>query len=129
MTLRTRPIEKSIIFEEKNVLGQVHYVVYEPGNCTRYEVIFTDLCGAFRERTVSVMGVPKRSVLVTLMWNSNRRSMLVNLDNFLFWESVKQDLDVSVHDAVVLAEMIGHVAGCKATTCDEYNANADGSGD
>lgn len=91
----------------------VRYVIAEPGNGTRYSLVFTDLKGSDE---VGEQG----GWLVTWINSLDLKAMVVT-DNggFLDWRYVMKKMRASIADAVCLAEIIGHCTGREYETCEE----------
>ena len=117
--IRTMPIKEAILFRDDP--GPLRFFEYCPGNGTRYAMLMTQL-GSLSEDARARLGTGPGGVLVTMMNYSNRQSIVVGNGDFLHYGYVKEKLDVSTSDAVVLAEFIGHVLGIKHVSCEDFEA-------
>lgn len=137
--LRTKPsVKASIMSEASSASGTVRVVDYQPGNGTRYVVLFSmlkrnDSDDLFRcslpEGGLSLLGLPEsgddaRFVQVTLFGGLGR-SMIVGASPIIHWHYVYEKLGVSELDAVVLAELIGFVCQLECVSCEQYEAERD----
>ena len=58
----------------------------------------------------------------TVVVHNYRAAMTVRPDGYLGPHFVRPQLDCSIHDAVVIAEIVGHLLGVKHMTCEEFAA-------
>lgn len=125
----------------------VRVVEYQPGNGSRYVVLFsfinrpdppadpTDVGnGVLRSTSLPIKGlellgrgdaqnaITKRLVQATLFQGGAGRSLIVGGTEAIHWVYVKEKLGVSEPDAVVLAELIGEVCWLEAMSCEQYEA-------
>lgn len=114
MELRSKPIADAIL---KNVpcVGATRVVEYQPGDGTRYELVFSDVgggcCGSANAVLVTVVNFPRSP------------SMLVERDHgFLSPTYVAEKMGVSAPSAITLAEVIAHFTGREAYSPEEYRA-------
>jgi hypothetical protein len=95
----------------------VMHVRYEPGNGTSYSVLFMNLDQLDSEAKDRIgLGSDGTGVLVTLVNYPTRPSIVIRTDmqQVLAWTYVAEKLNgshnnVSISDAIVLTELIGHV--------------------
>lgn len=118
MSLREVPtVDDGITERSVSPDGSVIVVVYQPGNGTRYTVVFTDL----RNLSNPFLGVGQWLVNVLGVGAMQSYS-----NGYLAYDYVQEKLRCGVADAVVLAELIGRELGRKYVTCEEYKLkNAD----
>lgn len=116
MDLRTKPIAESVTADEHD--GPVRVVEYQPGNGTRYVLTIVELGGLAR-RALESIGVDGGWTVVV---HNYRAAMTVRPDGYLGPHFVRPQLDCSIHDAVVIAEIVGHLLGVKHMTCEEFAA-------
>jgi hypothetical protein len=71
--------------------GDLRYIVAEPGDCTRYELLITSVDNA----TADTIGVTRGSLIVTLLnLGGHPRSMFLYPDK-LSWKDVRDGLSLS----------------------------------
>jgi len=99
---------------------QVRVVSYEPGNGTRYTLIFAR-GGEMLENTREHLGLPEEWVSIVWLYEG-KGIVLAENDGFLHWSYVREKLHCSVPTAVVLAEVFAFVLGRSAMTCEEWAA-------
>lgn len=114
MELRAIPIEQAI--KVHNIVGEhVHVVDYQPGDGTRYELVFASV-------GPRVSGA-ENAVLVSLINFPQGPSMLVERNHgFLAPSYVTEKLGIKGASAVTLAEIIAHFTGREAYSPEEYRA-------
>lgn len=108
---RTKTIDESISYEEK---GEGHMLItYQPGNMTRYVLIFQKLSFIGGAEARQQTGTQHGTWLVSNVADSrNINTMLVVENNgFLHYSYVEEKMGVGTGDAVVLAEIIGEKLG------------------
>jgi hypothetical protein len=144
--LRTKPtVADGIVSSESNADDSMRVVDYQPGNGTRYVVLFGFISrpdppadatnvgnGVLRSTALPVKAlellgrsdaheaVKKRLVQVTLFRGGSGRSLIVGGTELVHWVYVKEKLGVPEPDAVVLAELIGQVCWLEAMSCEQY---------
>lgn len=118
--LRTKPLVEAITKEI--VLGaRVLVAEYQPGDGTRYELLFTEVGDAVSGGT--------DAVIVTLINFPHAPSMSVEKrGGFLAPSYVAEKLGVGDSSSVTLAEVIAHFVGLEAYTPDRYREVSTGSG-
>ena len=120
MDLRTKSIEDSIKYEDMS--STVSYYDYQPGNGTRYRLLFTflDKC---TEKTKDHLGShSKDTCVVTNFRSRDSRSMVIpGRDFYLHHSFVQEKLDCCIPDSIVLAEFIGWVVRCGYTPQEEIS--------
>lgn len=120
MILETRTkatVEEGIKLREE-LEGRL-FVSYTPGNGTIYHLLLTKLNG-FCELVTDLIGIGPKCWLVTLLNQEPRPSALIS-DNgqLLHWSYVGEKLNLRTPDAVVVAELIGHLTGRPYITGEE----------
>lgn len=108
---RTPTVEAGMKVVGRQADGAVAFVQYEPGNMTRYPVVIHRM----GEEAACASGFGPGAVLVTLLWGVTR-SMVVHPDGCPSVVEFREALDVSLADAVVLMELLGHVLGMPCLT-------------
>lgn len=112
MSLRTKSIEDAFRLEYRMEAG-AHYVDYQPGNGTRYCLLIVHSTAPLTP-TIDPGGY-----LVTDL--NSGRSMLLQPGGFLHFRYVKEKLNLrSEADAVVVAELLGHLTGRPCVSCEDY---------
>lgn len=125
MDLRTKPIEQAIVFDEGD--DRQRLVVYEPGDGTRYVVLFNRI--DFHPDVHTHMGAPEVASLVTLV-NFGRRSMIVGHgQGYLAPRYVEEKLGFGLPSAVTMAELIARYTDRDALTPEEAEARYERQGD
>lgn len=116
--LRTKTIEQSI---RKNVMiGDTRIVVYEPGDCTRYDLVFTPVGSALPGTT--------NAMLVTVSNFRHGPSMLVEINHgFLAPWYLSEKMGIEGPSAVTLAEVIAHFTERTAMSPEDYRRRQNAS--
>jgi len=105
--------------KRKEVSGACTFVSYCPGNGTKYDLMFTELT-SFSDGAKDLMGVSEKCWLVTSLNQEPRPSALItNNGQLLHWAYVGEKLGLRTPDAVVVAELIGHITGRPYITGEE----------
>jgi hypothetical protein len=116
--LRTRPdVGSGITVDEAD--GNVRLVAYEPGNGTRYSLVLTTL-GSLK-RAEYVLG---KSAVLVYVTNFSRGFFLPA--GKVHHHFVQERLRCSVFDAVIVAELLGHLLGRECVTVEEFVRSAAG---
>jgi hypothetical protein len=119
-SLRTKPtVEDGVTHVESTM--DFNLIEYQPGNCTRYVVLISNIGERLSERSLNLLGTSKGSVMVQLLSNlSNPRMMTIGNGDWIdpYW--VQDQLKVSMSDAVVLGELIGHMLNYPHMTCEQF---------
>jgi len=118
--LRNKPTVADGIVYHKSNHGEPgphsELVEYQPGNGTRYLLLITSVRTI--EGAEAKLGLQYNSVIVTDMLHS--RTMVLAPEGFLHWQYVKEKMELrSIPDAVVLAELLGHITGREAISSEE----------
>ena len=110
---------KEGIIEETQWDPLVRYFVYEPGNGTRYPLLFTPLDYLNPQATGAGSGAGY--TLVSLCWGpKDIRSYAFKNTGFLHWDKVRKELKLNgIPDAIVLAEFIALQLGREAMSVQE----------
>lgn len=97
----------------------VRYFVYEPGNGTRYPLMFTPL--DYLEPHDTGAGDGTGYTLVSLCWGpKDIRSYAFRNTGFLSWDKVMRELKLNgIPDAIVLAEFIALKLGREALSVED----------
>ena len=112
--LRTKPDVASGILVDEGA-GDVRIVTYEPGNGTRYSVVLTNLGGLRKADYVLGPGS------ATLAYVSNHgRAIVLERGRAIDYHRVQEVMRCSIFDAVVLAELLGHLTGVEHTTVEGF---------
>jgi hypothetical protein len=117
--VRTRPIEDSIKAVGQSDLG-IGYYDYQPGNGTRYALLFTRLDATkLPEACEGTLGPGRSGWMIT--WVTKGKTMILSdTGRFVHYNYIAEKLDVGVADAICLAEFIGHVLGRPSTRSEEF---------
>lgn len=117
-SLRQRPMEEC--FREVEVHGNVKFVIYDPGNGSRFTLLVTDLSDFSYEAHVRLGYGHRGAFLVTLL---DRGSMFVcKATHQVHFRNVQMSFSyLGLPDAIVLAEGIAHLTGLTAISSDEYD--------
>jgi hypothetical protein len=109
------------------VFGSVAMLRYEPGNGYSYNIVLTPLA-ELSEQARGIIGAPRGSVLVTwidpMAMVGNRMpggvSMIVDRqpEAFLHYTYVREKLGCRTSDAIVLAELLGHLLQVRSFSCE-----------
>jgi hypothetical protein len=122
LDVRTKKtIEEGIQIREESE-GSI-FVLYSPGNGTIYTVVFRNLSNCSPELKDRMGLGTCGGWLVTYMNWLTMPSMIVLEDpqGLLHWEYVREKLrGVGAADAVVLAELIGHMVGRTCIPSEEF---------
>lgn len=95
-------------------------IQYEPGNGTRYVVLFVSLSDIGPAGKDAIGGVEDDAWLATLMSHPNKPSMVISKIDFLHWSYAREKFgSITAGDAMVLAELIGTVVGCEFSSAKE----------
>lgn len=110
-SIRTKTITSSTkIFHD---FGDQKYIDYQPGNGTRYDLLFVKLKGEIPDE------VGGSEWMVTWVWK--RSILLCNSHQYLDVSYVAEKFKTNVADAICLAEIIGHIIKCPSTTCYDFD--------
>jgi hypothetical protein len=117
MSLRTLPTIEAGIVHREDLPGRT-FIEYQPGDGTRYSLIFTDLQDF--EKVSYHLGCQDDSVLVTLV-NFSMSMVVAKNNGFLSWRYVHEKMgdskaSLTQASAFTLAEIIAHMTGREATT-------------
>lgn len=116
--LRTKSgVQESIVRLEHN--DHTTFVVYEPGNGTRYRLLLVRM-SQFSEEARDVLGLGKTQGYVLAFPDSHYRTLTYSAGSYLapLWFSNR--VGCSLADAVVLCELLAHLTDCQAQTCEEF---------
>lgn len=116
MEYRTKPsIQAGVI--ENHATGKSRVLNYQPGNGTRYLLVFTPISAG--SEAGALLGLMDEEGWV-VTWISHRSHTLVcSQKALLHWSDVALGFQTTKSDAVVLAEVIGHVTSIRASTLEE----------
>lgn len=117
MEYRTRSIDDGIVAKWDVGDGRTSGVVldYQPGNGTRYRLGFLWLPSGEAERHFGAVG---GGCIVS--WVDHCAIIVPTHKNaFLDWTYIAEKFKVNKADGVVLAEIIGHIVGVRATTSEQ----------
>jgi hypothetical protein len=121
LDVRTKKtIEEGIQLREE--VGGSTFLLFAPGNGTIYLVLIQKLSDCSPKLKDRLGLRDGDGWLVTHMGGVPMTSMVVidNQGGLLHWEYVREKLQVSAADAVVLAELIGHVTGREYIPSEEF---------
>jgi hypothetical protein len=96
-------MQRAIKFNSERAV-EARYVVYEPGNDTRYEVLFTQV------GTLDTVDRYPNDVVVTVV-NFRKAMLLSRGRGYLDWTYVAEKLDIGEGDARPLARLFSDVLG------------------
>lgn len=124
LDIRTKATVEEGIRVRQEMEGRL-FVSYEPGNGTRYLLLLTKLDG-FSESVTELIGVGPKCWSVTLL-NREPHPLVFISDNgqLLHWSYVSEKLGLRIPDAVVVAELIGHLTGRPYITGEEVMKSLD----
>ena len=115
LSLRTIPIDHAFALLYL-ADGSYRHVDYQPGNGTRYRFIVVTLAEGLHWKDGP-------SYLVVDL--NSGRSCVLAADGLLHFRYVEEKLKLdSLSDAVVVAELLGHLTGRPVVSCEEYAAEA-----
>lgn len=102
------------------------FILYAPGNGTNYLVSLQSfsVCGPKMKERIGI-GSTGEGWLVTYLSPVFAVSMVITHIGLLHWEYVWEKLRITTSDAVVLAELIGHVTGRPYISCEEFLAGVE----
>jgi len=113
LDVRTKTtIEEGIRIREEH--GDSTFLLYAPGNGVLYTVLIQKLSTCSPEMKDRLgLGMLGDGWLVTYLSGLPMTSMVLvdNKGELLHWEYVREKLRLSISDAIVLAELIGHMLG------------------
>ena len=81
------------------------FVEYQPGNGTRYPVLFTYL-GTLEKLSQDRIGCQPESWLVTMLTCSPYNSLMCSTNDHVHWSYVMEKLQLNQTDALCVAELI-----------------------
>lgn len=126
-TVVTPPRGMSAVFEnvpisEIQLPGQTQLVEYAPGNGTRYVLVVADLTSLGED--LQRIGRTKDEPCYLVAWvnGGSGKAMTVG-SGLLHHRYVREKLECSVSDAVVLAELIGWLCDVEAVSCEDFAAD------
>jgi hypothetical protein len=124
--VRTKATVEEGVVARQELEGRL-FITYDPGNGSRYLLLFTSLTG-LDERNLDLIGVGPKCWLVTLLNYDPRPSALIS-DNgqHLNWTYVREKMGrnerghhvLGEPDAIVVTELIGHLTGRSYVTSEE----------
>lgn len=119
MDLRTKEtVEEGILHQE--TAGASTIVEYAPGNGTAYRLMITRL-DWFSERTTMKFGSSNKGTAVVSDLNGGHSPVVVgNGAALLHYRRIKEKMGFNWVDSVVIAELLGHLLGLPAVSCEEY---------
>lgn len=107
MTVRTKPTVKAGISKDSRWTGGARFIQYEPGNGTRYDVLFTKMPGSRKHLY--------RDFIVASFLNHRKPSFLLPpWEGVLHWRYFSEKTGFGEADAKALTELVAHVAGIEA---------------
>lgn len=114
--IRTRPtVAEGIV--SRSAVGRQQLVEYQPGNGTRYVLLFTPLDEfANAERAT---GHHYDSWVVTDL-STGYRALILDEHSYLDPWTLAEKLDSSLPDAVAIGELCAHVLGCSTLNCEGF---------
>jgi hypothetical protein len=118
LDVRTKATVEEGIIARQELEGRL-FIAYAPGNGTQYLLLFTKLDG-FGEKVTDLLGIGSKCWMVTVLNQEPRPSAFIT-DNgqLLHWSYVGEKLGFRTPDAVVVAELIGHITGRPYLTGEE----------
>lgn len=114
MDYRTKATVGAGIVEDRPLGSAGRLINYQPGNGTRYILLFNQVPAGAASETLGLMGEP--GWVVTWIHHRSRSHLVYSQRGFLHWSDAQEWFKTSKSDAVVLAEIIGHVTGIAAST-------------
>ncbi len=93
-------------------IGKQKYVDWQPGNGTRYALLFTRI-------NARVMMDASNDWQIT--WLSKRKTMFISDNSFVYHGYVAEKMGVCEADAICIAEAIGHILGLKSARAEDFN--------
>jgi hypothetical protein len=114
---RTRNWDEAIFEQREYGQAHKHYarstvIEYQPGNGTRYAIVFTRVCDSPR-----YLGGP----CWVISWPESSKSMYLRdgTGELLHWRYVVEKMNICKGDAVPIAELIARVTGRTAISSEE----------
>jgi len=113
--IRTKPIEQCAT--EVVDIGSQKYVDWQPGNGTRYALLFVRIDPQVKK---------DESGDWQITWLTKRRTMFVSTSSCVMYTYVKEKMSgiqdsIGTSDAICIAEAIGYILGLQSTTCEEFD--------
>jgi len=116
MELRDKPtVAEGIKTCERT--GMTRFVVYEPGNNTRYRLLITSTF-EFSSEARQDLGVSNGYVVS--FPGSILRTIIYSAGSYLASSSFCSNVGCSLAEAVVLCELLAYLTDCQAITCEKY---------
>jgi hypothetical protein len=110
-SIRTKSIEDCAKFFRD--YGGQKCVDWQPGNGTRYALLFVELFG-------EMAGFDEANSW-QITWLSKRKTMFISAASLVHYSYVQEKLECGTSDAICIAEAIGHILGVQSTTCEEFD--------
>jgi len=127
MTLRTKTIDEACLWTETHTgpTTATMFVEYQPGNGTRYPLLFTRLdLGPNALPNLGFSQIEEAGVVLVSWFNgATARSHAFRDEGFLHWTYVAEKFGTSPSDAKVLAEVIAHFTNREAEPAAEPTAD------
>jgi len=92
--------------------GDQKFVDWQPGNGTRYALLFVRL-----DPQVQI----EESGDWQVTWLTKLRTMFIGQNSFVHYNYVKEKMHCGSADAICIAEAIGHVLGFNSTTSEQFD--------
>lgn len=109
-------VRDGIAYDVRDVSARM--VEYRPRPGAAFCLVLTDL-SVMPPQAVASLGRGLKSPWLVSVTNFGR-SFVVDAGSGASWQSVRQALGCCVVDAVVLAELLGHLLGTPVETVDDY---------
>jgi len=118
--MRTKEWKDAIVADR--TFGGVRAMVVEPGDATRYAMLFTDVPG-----TVAEVVDLRECYLVTctnLVYGKHASSMFVRPGQLVTWRDVRDQMGVTAAGSCqLIAELCAHVVGSRCVTWEQFESD------
>lgn len=116
LDLRTKDIDDSITIIEED--PRTIAVEYQPGNGTRYTLTITTLSRFDSDEFLKCIGREGPTWLLVWLNGSTGKAMTFGR-GLLHYNYVRDKLECSISDAIVIAEIVGRLTKNEHVSCDE----------
>jgi len=117
--IRTRPINASVMSYDVN--SDIQYYNYQPGNGTRYSLLFIWLDPKNNPHGCFAVFDEEHCGGWMITWVTQAKTMFIPEYGMVHYSYVMEKMKAGTSDAIVLAEFIGYVTGLPATSCEEFD--------
>lgn len=124
MELRTKATVQDG-FVEWGCCEGTEFVIYEPGNGTRY-CLLIQYTGRFSSGSRDALGLGTGHGYIVAFPNSFYRTLTYTAGSYLAPIWLHEKTGCTLADAVVLCELLAYLTNCTAQTCEEYRRDHNG---